>query len=90
MMRLENRYGRKRNRTPVVIISSAIVVALAVVDWWTKPYVSLGFLYLLPIILSAGFLPRAAGEPAESIDSEWLRESRESAKLKLAFVLTVA
>jgi len=28
------------------------------VDWWTKPYVSLGFLYLFPIMLAAGFLPR--------------------------------
>ncbi len=30
---------------------------IAVVDWWTKPYVSLGFLYLFPIMLAAGFLP---------------------------------
>jgi PAS domain S-box-containing protein len=28
------------------------------VDWWTKPYVSLGFLYLFPIMLAAAFLPR--------------------------------
>jgi PAS domain S-box-containing protein len=28
------------------------------VDWWTKPYVSLGFLYLFPIMLAAGYLPR--------------------------------
>lgn len=30
---------------------------VAVVDWWTMPYVSLGFLYLFPIMLVAGFLP---------------------------------
>jgi len=30
------------------------------VDWWTKPYFSLGFLYLFPIMLAAGFLPRWA------------------------------
>jgi len=30
------------------------------VDWWTKPYVSLGFLYLFPIMLAAGFIPRWA------------------------------
>ncbi|MGA2345800.1 MAG: hypothetical protein ABSF93_07320, partial [Candidatus Sulfotelmatobacter sp.] len=36
------------------------MMAIAVVDWWTKPYVSLGFLYLFPIMLAAGFLPRWA------------------------------
>jgi PAS domain S-box-containing protein len=41
-------------------ISAAAVLAIAVVDWWTKPYVSLGFLYLFPIMLSAAFLPRWA------------------------------
>jgi len=34
------------------------VVVIAVVDWWTKPYVSLGFLYLFPIMLAAAYLPR--------------------------------
>ncbi len=33
------------------------MLAVAVVDWWTMPYVSLGFLYLFPIMLVAGFLP---------------------------------
>ena len=41
-------------------ISSGIVLAIAAVDWWTKPYFSLGFLYLFPIMLAAGFLPRWA------------------------------
>ena len=50
----------RRNRTPVLLVSGAIILALAVVDWWTKPYVSLGFLYLFPIMLAAGFLPRWA------------------------------
>src|SRR5271166_3985402 len=50
----------QRNRTVVLITSTAIVLAIAVVDWWTKPYVSLGFLYLFPIMLAAGFLPRWA------------------------------
>jgi two-component system, LuxR family, sensor kinase FixL len=49
-----------RNRTSVLLASAAIVLAIAVVDWWTKPYVSLGFLYLFPIMLAAGFLPRWA------------------------------
>jgi two-component system, LuxR family, sensor kinase FixL len=49
-----------RNRTPVLLASGAIVVLIAIVDWWTKPYFSLGFLYLFPIMLAAGFLPRWA------------------------------
>lgn len=48
----------QRNRTPVLMVSGAIVLIIAVVDWWTKPYVSLGFFYLFPIMLSAAFLPR--------------------------------
>jgi two-component system, LuxR family, sensor kinase FixL len=50
----------RRSRTPVLAVSGAIILAIAVVDWWTKPYVSLGFLYLFPIMLAAGFLPRWA------------------------------
>lgn len=50
----------ERNRTPVLLVSGAIILVLAIVDWWTKPYVSIGFLYLFPIMLAAGFLPRWA------------------------------
>ena len=50
----------RQNRIPVLLASSVIVLAIAVVDWWTKPYFSLGFLYLFPIMLAAGFLPRWA------------------------------
>jgi two-component system sensor kinase FixL len=49
-----------RNRTPILLTSVGIVLAIAAIDWWTKPYVSLGFLYLFPIMLAAGFLPRWA------------------------------
>src|ERR1035438_1223090 len=56
-MRLEWMW-EDRSRTTVLLISGAIILALAVVDWWTKPYVSIGFLYLFPIMLAAGFLPR--------------------------------
>ncbi|MGA8270721.1 MAG: LuxR C-terminal-related transcriptional regulator, partial [Candidatus Sulfotelmatobacter sp.] len=50
----------RRNRTPVLLASGVIFLSIAVIDWWTKPYVSLGFLYLFPIMLAAGFLPRWA------------------------------
>ena len=48
----------KQNRAAVLSASAAIVLVLAVVDWLTKPYFSIGFLYLFPIMLAAGFLPR--------------------------------
>jgi PAS domain S-box-containing protein len=47
-----------RNRTVVVLTSVSIVLAIALVQWWMKPHISLGFLYLFPIMLAAGFLPR--------------------------------
>jgi two-component system, LuxR family, sensor kinase FixL len=46
-----------RNRTPILLASAILVLAIAAVDYWTKPYFSLGFLYLFPIMLAAGFLP---------------------------------
>lgn len=59
MLNLESIW-EARNRTVVLAASLAAVVAIAAVDWWTKPYFSLGFLYLFPIMLAAGFLPRWA------------------------------
>jgi PAS domain S-box-containing protein len=59
MLPLE-RLWHERNRTPVLTISGTIIVVIAVIDWWTKPYVSLGFLYLFPIMFAAAFLPRWA------------------------------
>lgn len=47
----------ERNRTAVFLVSFAMMLVVAVVDWWTMPYVSLGFLYLFPIMLVAAFLP---------------------------------
>jgi len=49
-----------RHRTAVLLLSCGIAVAIGALDWWTKPYISLGFLYLFPIMLAAGFLPRWA------------------------------
>jgi PAS domain S-box-containing protein len=57
MLPLE-RLWHEQNRTPVLAISGIIILVIAVVDWWTKPYVSLGFLYLFPIMFAAAFLPR--------------------------------
>jgi PAS domain S-box-containing protein len=57
MWRLE-RVWEERNRTPVLLVSAAIILVVAVADWWTKPFVAFGVLYLFPIMLAAGFLPR--------------------------------
>jgi PAS domain S-box-containing protein len=59
MLGLE-RVWETRNRTPVLIASGIMMLLVALVDWWTMPYVSLGFLYLFPIMLAAGFLDRWA------------------------------
>jgi PAS domain S-box-containing protein len=48
----------ERNRTRVLVCSATIVVLIGLLDWWTEPYVSLGFLYLFPIMLAAAYLPR--------------------------------
>lgn len=50
----------RRKRTAVLLLSAVLILAIALVDWWTKPYVSLGFFYLFPILLSAAFIPRWA------------------------------
>ncbi len=46
------------NRRKNLLIAAALILAIAIVDWRTKPYLSLGFLYLFPIMLVAGFLER--------------------------------
>jgi hypothetical protein len=60
MLRFE-RVWEEGNRPTILVISGAIMLAVALVDWWTMPYVSPGFLYLFPIMLAAGFLPKVGG-----------------------------
>jgi hypothetical protein len=59
MWRLE-RVWEEQNRTAVLVASAGIILAVAFADWWTKPFVAFGVLYLFPIMLAAGFLPRWA------------------------------
>ena len=59
MPRLEKLWAHS-NRALVLIASAGLIAVIALVDWWTLPYVSLGFLYLFPIMLAAGFIPRSA------------------------------
>src|SRR5215469_5506953 len=46
------------NRTKLLLVAGLLVVAIAVVDWKTTPYLPLGFLYLFPMIIVGGFLSR--------------------------------
>src|ERR1700686_5121197 len=46
------------NRKRFLIAATIFIVTIAVVDWRITPYISIGFLYLFPIMLIAGFLPR--------------------------------
>ena len=46
------------NRTRLIAVAGLLIAAIAVVDWATKPYISLGFLYLFPIMILGGFLSR--------------------------------
>jgi two-component system, LuxR family, sensor kinase FixL len=46
------------NRARLIVAAGLLISAIAVVDWATKPYISLGFLYLFPIMILGGFLSR--------------------------------
>ena len=46
------------NRTKLLVIAGLLVTAIAVIDWLTEPYISLGFLYLFPIMIVGGYLSR--------------------------------
>lgn len=86
------RVWEQSNRTLMLALSGFIILIVAVVDWRTKPYVSLGFLYLFPIMLSAGFLPRwmvaalgvacaALSDTFSSLDRSWIRFAFETLAL---------
>lgn len=46
------------NRARMLVVAGVLTAAIAVVDWWATHYISLGFLYLFPIIIFGGFLSR--------------------------------
>src|SRR5215472_2428756 len=86
MIHLE-RLWEVRNRTSVLIVSASIILLIAGADWWTMRYVSLGFLYLFPIMLAAAFLPRWV-IVLLGVGCAWLSElfsSLERSSLRFAF-----
>jgi len=48
------------NRRKLLVTAGVFGAGIALGDWWTNPYISLGFLYLFPIMIAAGFLSRKA------------------------------
>ncbi len=48
-----------KNRVPLVTIAAAMIATIAAIDFVTKPYFSLGFLYLFPIMIVGGVLSRS-------------------------------
>jgi two-component system, LuxR family, sensor kinase FixL len=48
------------NRGKMLVIAYILIGAIAAVDWWATHYISLGFLYLFPIIIVGGFLSRTS------------------------------
>lgn len=82
-----DRIWEDRYRSVVLTASASATVAIAASDWLTKPYVSLGFLYLFPIMLSAAFLPRWASLVAALLCA-WLSDqfsSLEHSNIRYAF-----
>lgn len=48
----------RADRRFLLLIAATLIAATAITDWLTKPYISIGFLYLFPIILISGILAR--------------------------------
>ena len=46
------------NRNRLLVAAAILGTTIAAIDWWTEPYISLGFLYLFPILIVGGFLSR--------------------------------
>ncbi len=49
-----------KSRAWLPLLAAALIAGIAFVDWRTTPYLSLGFLYLFPIMLLGGVLSRKA------------------------------
>lgn len=56
-MDLFETYSRA-DRKLLLIAAVALTCSIAVVDWYTRPFISIGFLYLFPIMLVSGIFRR--------------------------------
>jgi two-component system, LuxR family, sensor kinase FixL len=48
----------RADRRFLLLAATVLIAAIAFTDWFTKPYISIGFLYLFPIMLISGILAR--------------------------------
>jgi PAS domain S-box-containing protein len=48
----------RMDRRLLILAGTVLIAAIAFTDWFTQPYISIGFLYLFPIILISGILNR--------------------------------
>ncbi|HUP05090.1 MAG TPA: LuxR C-terminal-related transcriptional regulator [Bryobacteraceae bacterium] len=91
-MQALERLWEPRSRNAALLVSGVIITLIAAMDWWTKAYISLGFLYLFPIMLAAAFLPRwvllmlsagcaALAEVFSSLDKNYVRLGFETLAL---------
>ena len=46
------------NRAKLLVIAGLLVTAIAVIDWLIEPYISVGFLYLFPVMIVGRYLSR--------------------------------
>ena len=49
-------YSRKSRKT--LLAAAGLTCVIALVDWYTRPFISIGFLYLFPIMLISGIFRR--------------------------------
>lgn len=48
----------RTNRTILLTTAAVLTVVIAAVDWYTRPFISIGFLYLFPMMLISGIFKR--------------------------------
>ncbi len=48
----------RANRTMLLIAAVLLTCAIAATDWYTRPFISIGFLYLFPVMLVSGIFKR--------------------------------
>jgi two-component system, LuxR family, sensor kinase FixL len=53
-----NRLLDPKHRWPMLISAFGMIAAIAYVDWRVQPYISIGFLYLIPVLLVSIYLGR--------------------------------
>lgn len=55
-MKISN--GSRAKKKSLLAAAASLIAAIALADWLTKPYISIGFLYLFPIMLVGALLSR--------------------------------